>query len=199
MRRRAILILLPGMMTFGPATANSQPVSLFAPGHYQVDSAATKAHFHVKALIGGYEGDFVAPEGSVTIDESHPGRAVIDIRFPVDRLTTGDESTDAMLKGASFFDVKHFPTVEFTATDAPIVTTSAATPVAGQLTMHGQSRPVTISVRLTDTTAGDAEHGAALHFSGNLTIDRSQFGMGFGTPFLSDRVNLTVEAFFCRS
>ncbi|MEJ7935633.1 YceI family protein [Sphingobium sp. AN558] len=199
MRRLAQLTLLSGMMALVPAAAVSQEASLYTPGRYQVDATATKAHFHVKALVSSYEGDFVAPGGSVAIEESHPDRAIVDIRFPVDRLTTGDASTDAMLKGDSFFDMTHFPTVRFEATDAPLASAHAATPIAGQLTMHGQTHPVTVSIRLIGVTPDEARGPSMLHFAGTLTVDRSQFGMGFGRPFVSDRVDLTIDALFHRS
>ena len=173
--------------------------TLYAPGHYAVDSAATRVHFHVKALVGGYDGDFLAPEGMVVIDAARPDRAIVDISFPVEKLTTSDASTDAMLKGDSFFDMGKFPTVRFTAQDAPLVSSDTLTPIAGELTMHGQSRPVTLSVRLVGTAPDEAPGLSVLHFAGTMTVDRSDYGMGFGRPFVSDKVELAIDAIFRRS
>jgi polyisoprenoid-binding protein YceI len=184
----------------GPEQRPAQgPASLYAPGHYLVDGAATRVHFHVKALVGGYDGDFVAPEGAVVITPEHPDRASIDIQFPVDKLTTGDASTDAMLKGDSFFDGAKFPTIRFSAQDAPLATPDTPTAIAGELTMHGQTRPVTLSVRLAGVTPDEAPGLSVLHFTGTLSIERSQFGMGFGRPFVSDKVDLSIDAIFHRS
>lgn len=108
MRRPARAILLIGMIALVPA-AQAGPPPLYGPGHYQVDDMATRVHFHVKALVGGYEGDFVAPEGMVVISPDRPDRAAVDIQFPVEKMTTGDASTDAMLKGDSFFRHGAFP------------------------------------------------------------------------------------------
>jgi polyisoprenoid-binding protein YceI len=207
MRLPARLALLSSMIALVPATA-APPVipppapmvraALYAPGRYPVDSEATKVHFHVKALVGGYEGDFLAPEGSVVIDAARPDRATVDIRFPVEKLTTSDASTDAMLKGDSFFDMAQYPTIRFTAKDAPLVGGDAPTPVAGELTMHGQTRPVTLSVRLVGTTPDEAPGLSVLHFTGTMTVERSHYGMGFGRPFVSDHVDLTIDAIFRR-
>ncbi|MCI4589031.1 YceI family protein [Sphingobium sp. BYY-5] len=214
MSRPAQAILLLGLIGFAPAAATPPPTpmaaaphisvppqgaALYAPGHYQVDSAATKVHFHVKALVGGYEGDFVAPEGSVVIDPARPDRASVDIQFPVEKLTTGDTSTDAMLKGDSFFDMAKFPTVRFTAQDAPLAHGEVPTPIAGELTMHGETRPVTLSVRLVGVTPDEAPGLSVLHFTGTMTVDRSHFDMGFGRPFVSDKVDLTIDAIFRHS
>ena len=160
---------------------------------------ATKVHFRVKALVGGYEGDFVSPDGAVTIDPARPDRAAVDIVFPVEKLTTGDASTDAMLKGDSFFAMAQFPTIRFTAQNAPLVRSDAPTPIAGELTMHGQTRPVTLSVRLVGTAPDEAPGPSTLHFVGAMTVERSQFGMGFGRPFVSDKVDLSIDAIFSRA
>lgn len=204
MRLPAQAILLLGMMMLVPAAATPPPAppaqaALYVPGRYQVDGAATKVHFHVKALIGSYEGDFVDPEGAVVIDAALPGRAAIDIRFPVEKLTTGDASTDAMLKGESFFDMARFPTIRFTAQNAPLASSVATTSISGELTMHGQSHPITLSVRLVGVTPDEAPGLSVLHFAGTTSVERSQFGMGFGRPFVSDRVDLAIDAIFRRS
>ncbi|WP_088183526.1 YceI family protein [Sphingobium sp. Z007] len=197
MRRPAQAALLLSIVALAPAAA--PPPALYAPGRYQVDSVATKVHFRVKALVGGYEGDFVAPDGAVTIDPARPDRAAVDISFPVEKLATGDASTDAMLKGDSFFDMAHFPTIRFTAQNAPLARSDAPTPIAGELTMHGQTRPVTLSVRLVGTTPDEAPGLSTLHFVGAMTVERSQFGMGFGRPFVADKVDLGIDAIFSRA
>ncbi|MFD2428402.1 YceI family protein [Sphingobium scionense] len=173
--------------------------ALYAPGRYAVDNNATKVHFHVKALVGGYEGDFTQPEGMVMIDPARPERADVDINFPVEKMTTGDASTDAMLKGDSFFDMAHFPTVRFTARDAPLAGSDSATTIPGELTMHGQTRAVALSVRLTGVTPDEAPGIATLHFTGSMSVERSHYGMGFGRLFVSDKVDLTIDAIFHRA
>jgi polyisoprenoid-binding protein YceI len=203
MRAPVRAALLFSMVALAPASATpimAPPphAALYAPGRYAVDSAATRVHFRVKALVGSYEGDFVSPQGMVTIDPATPDRADVDISFPVEKLTTGDASTDAMLKGDSFFDMAHFPTIRFTARNAPLVNGETETPIDGELTMHGQSRPVVLTVRLIGITPDEAPGLSVLHFSGTLPVERSRFGMGFGRPFVADRVDLTIDAIFRR-
>lgn len=196
MRMAARAGTLIGVILLTPAAASP---TLYQPGRYAVDAQATRVHFHVKAAIGKYEGDFRDPSGAVTIDPARPGRAAIDISFPVENMTTGDASTDAMLKGGSFFDIAQYPTVRFNAEDAPLATAQGETQIAGQLTMHGQTQPVTLSVRLVGVTPDEAPGLSTLHFTGTMSVRRSEFGMGFGRPFVADRVDLSVDAIFRRS
>ena len=196
MRAWARFVTLTGVIALTPAAGVP---GLYQPGRYTVDPAATHVHFHVKALVGKYEGDLREPTGEVVIDPGLPDRASIDISFPVETLTTGDASTDAMLKGESFFDMRRYPTVRFTADAAPLATTAGDTRIDGQLTMHGITLPTTLAVRLVGVTPDEASGISTLRFTGAMTVERSKFGMGFGRPFVADRVELAVDAIFHRS
>ncbi len=179
-------------------SAAAPPPSLYAPGRYAVDPA-TKVHFRVKAMVGKYEGDFIDPQGAVVIEADHPDRAMIDVQFPVAKLTTGDASTDAMLKGDSFFDMAKYPTVRFAADDAPLARTDCETQIEGRLTMHGQTLPAILSVKLVGVAPDEAPGISILHFTGAMAVERSKFGMGFGRPFVSDKVDMEIDAIFRRS
>ena len=196
MRAWARLLTLTGVIALMPAAGAP---GLYQLGRYTVDQAATHVHFHVKALVGKYEGDMREPTGEVVIDPDHPDRASVDIRFPVETLTTGDASTDSMLKGESFFDMRRYPTVRFTADSAPLATAEGDTQIDGQLSMHGTTLPTTLAVRLVGVTPDEAPGISTLHFTGAMTVERSKFGMGFGRPFVADRVELAIDAIFHRS
>jgi polyisoprenoid-binding protein YceI len=193
-RTTALATALAFVLLAPMATADSTQYR-YPPGHYLVDFHATTVHFRVKSLFGAYEGNFIEPTGSVAISPDRPEKADIDISFPVSRLTTGDASTDQMLKGSSFFDMEHFPTVRFVADGTPIQGGDTLQ-VEGALTMHGQTRPVVVTAHMT--TADPAQNVAetGLHFTGEASVKRSLFGMGFGRPFVADKVDLTIDATF---
>lgn len=180
-----------------PFAAQAMPVSAarFQPGHYAVDTVQTRVHFQAKSLFGAYKGDFVQPMGAVAIDPQRVDHAAIDIRFPVGRLTTGDASTDSMLKGSSFFDTDHYPEVRFAASDATIGSGDTLR-IDGKLTMHGQTRPIAIAAHLAGISPDPVTGHPRLHFTGEASVRRSQFGMGFGRPFVSNRVDLDIDATF---
>lgn len=187
-----MLLLVPAQL---PATA-SAPQDRYPPGHYEADFHRTTVHFQVKSLFGSYQGDFVEPTGTVVIMPDRPGHAAIDINFPVNRLTTGDASTDQMLKGSSFFDMERYPTIRFVADDAPLGGDETLK-IDGKLTMHGQTHPVSVTARFAGVSA--EEEGSVhpgLRFTGEASVNRSQFGMGFGRPFVANRVDLTIDATF---
>lgn len=200
-RARLRLVLLCGTLCFTPGAAPPPPAlsPTFPAGRYRIDSQATVATFEVKALVGKYAGSFRQPTGTVVIDPARPDRASIDVTFPVDRLTTGDASTDAMLKGDSFFNLARYPTVRFAADNAPLAQGQGDLNIDGALTMHGQTLPTTLTVRLASHTPDEVPALATLRFTGEMHVLRSRFGMGFGRPFVADRVELTIDATFRRS
>lgn len=171
------------------------PAARFAPGRYQVVAPQTKVHFHVKSLLGAFDGDFIDPTGAVTIDAAHPNNAAIDISFPVEKMSTGEPANDVMLKGDNLFDAAKFPFVRFLAADALIGSSEAMT-ITGELTMHGQTRPISITAHLTGIVPDATGGKPSLHFSGETSVLRSDFEMGFGRPFVSNRVDLTIDASF---
>jgi len=186
------------MALLGPATSAVGTVppdgARFQPGRYLVDARRTTVHFRVKSLFGRYEGDFIEPVGDVVIAAGRTGRAEIDISFPVSRLTTGDASTDQMLKGSTFFDMDRHPTIRFTASNAP--TEGETLRIDGKLDMHGRTRPITIAARFAGSGPEDGGQHISLRFTGKASVKRSQFGMGFGRPFVANRVDLNIDATF---
>jgi len=194
-RAAACLIMLP-LVPATPAATAGLDQDRYPPGTYAVDSHRTRVHFQVKSLFGSYQGDFIEPGGTVVIHPRRSGHADIDISFPVDRLTTGDASTDQMLKSASFFDMDRYPTVRFAANDASIGDNNVLV-IHGELTMHGQTRPIAIATRFMGLDP-DILSGAkpALRFTGNAAVKRSQFGMNYGRPFVANRVDLSIDATF---
>ncbi|EQB31484.1 YceI family protein [Sphingobium ummariense] len=199
MFRRSRALALLGVLASVPASfaAQAAPLSAarFQPGHYAVDTVQTRVHFQAKSLFGAYRGDFVEPMGAVAIDPQRGDHAAIDIRFPIGKLTTGDASTDSMLKGSSFFDMDHYPEVRFVASDTAIGNGDTLR-IDGKLTMHGQTRPIAIAARLAGISPDPATGRPRLHFTGQANVRRSQFGMGFGRPFVSNRVYLDIDATF---
>lgn len=189
-----MLLLVPGF----PAATAETAQDRYPPGRYEVDLRRTIVHFQVKSLFGSYQGDFAEPTGTVIIDPARPGHANIDVSFPVSRLTTGDASTDQMLKGSSFFDMERYPTIRFAADDAPI-SGGETLKVEGKLTMHGQTRSISVTARFAGVTAEQASDQPSLRFTGEASVKRSLFGMGFGRPFVANRVDLTVDATFRRA
>ena len=68
--------------------------------------------------------------------------------------------------------------------------------IAGELTLHGVTQPLTVRAKFLG--AGKDPKGVPVAgFTGSFSIKRSEFGLGYGVPNISDEVNIML-AFSCR-
>lgn len=189
-------VALPLMPAAAASDAGSEaPYAAPAPGDYRVDPRHTTVAFSVRQFaIAHLTGRFEQPSGGLLIAPVPGNRARIDIRFPIAALTTGKPSADGFLKSARMFDAGHFPEAHFVGADIP--TDRQTIPMTGMLTLHGVTRPVALTARLASAHRDPATGRTSLHFLADGSIRRSAFGMGFGRPFVSDQVDLSMDATF---
>ncbi|MFD5393411.1 YceI family protein [Streptomyces sp. NPDC127097] len=107
-------------------------------------------------------------EGEIDPDGSAHGTLTIEAAS----ILSKQAKLDTHLRSADFFDVERYPTFTFTATG--VVTDGAGTAkVTGRLTVLGTTRPLTFTARATAAGPNDVT------LSGEVTIDRNDFGMGW--------------------
>ena len=106
------------------------------------------------------------------------------------------------LRGAQFVDAKQFPAIAFKST-AITMTGPNTADVTGDLTLHGVTRPITLSATYNGGYEGHAyEPMARIGFSAKGVFKRSDFGIGYGLPAegsnmgASDDVSVVIEAEF---
>ncbi|HVA29165.1 MAG TPA: YceI family protein [Candidatus Baltobacteraceae bacterium] len=139
---------------------------------------------HVTGIIPIESASLEIPEGS-----NIPSSATaaldptgIDTRFGM---------RDNDLKSAHFFDIATYPAMGFKSTK--IVPTDATHfTMTGDLTMHGQTHPVTLTCeylgRMTDSRGH--QH---IGYTGKATIDRTQWGMTYGAIVASNSIDLEID------
>jgi polyisoprenoid-binding protein YceI len=163
-------------------TRNPPELASFV-GTWTLDPDRTSIAFRTKALwMFPVKGTAKATEGSGTVngDGSLSGTLVVDAAS----ISTGLKKRDAHLQTNDFFDVATFPTLTFEATGGR--PTGAGTfELTGTLTVHGESRPVTLSVDV-GTTGTDV-----VTLATEVEIDRSEWGLTL-TPFGAGLKNRVV-------
>ena len=143
---------------------------------------------------------FAGFEGSVVFDSENPANSSVEITIDPASVRTISPMLDDELRGADFFDVANHPEITFTSTEVR-QTGAAMGLITGDLTIKGQTRPVTLSV--TFNFAG--EHPLAPYmdwyagayytaFSAHTTILRSDFGVDAYAPLTADEVVIKIEA-----
>jgi polyisoprenoid-binding protein YceI len=173
------------------------PLGLAAtPGAAQgwvVDASHTHVTFEVNHL--GYsttKGQFRKVEGTLELDANRVEAA--KVRFTIDTrsVDTNWEARDAHLRRADFFDVEKFPTLTFTSTRVA-KTGDKTADITGDLTILGQTRPVTFRTTLNQASKHPFNGKDTMGFSAQTTIKRSDWGMKWGVPAIGDEVRIDVQ------
>ena len=112
----------------------------FEPGH-------TAAEFRVRhMMVTWVRGHFKNVKGTMEFDPDDSGNGRLSATIEADRLWSGEPDRDVHLKSADFLDVEHHPTIIFESSAVRRVGASQFK-VAGNLTIRGITRPVTLDVQ----------------------------------------------------
>lgn len=173
-------------------------LAMSAPETYPLDPTHTYPSFHVEHWgLSMMHGRFDKMTGKFVIDRAaKTGSAELSIDAA--SLTTGDnvkgnrpQSRDDHLKSADFFNTKEFPTMTFKSTK---VTFSGDLPsaVEGNLTLLGVTKPLKLTA--THFNCGPNPFTKKEMCGADLvgTLKRTDFGMKYGVPAISDEVKLTI-------
>ncbi len=117
-----------------------------------------------------------------------------DITIPVNSLTTASEGLNRHMATADFLDAATHPTARFVSTHVMVDGTKAM--IHGNLTLRGVTRPVTLDAEFVGAGANPRSAVETVGFHASTTINRSEFGMGYGVPMVSDAVELTISVAF---
>jgi polyisoprenoid-binding protein YceI len=185
--RRLALSALLAVATF-PALAAEK---------YEIDPTHTQVQFTYSHLgFSNITGRFDQVQGDFRFDVADPTQSSVSITIPVQSISTGVDKLDEHLLKADFFDAAQFPTATFTSTGVTAAGEGKLA-VAGDLTIHGVTRPVVLDVTINKIGEHPMRKRPAAGFDARATLKRSDFGVGAYVPMVGDEVTLsiTVEAF----
>ena len=172
-------------------------------GTYIADAGHTLVVWEVDHLgFSPYWGMFGDITGSLTLDPKNPDAAKVEVTIPVAKVTTVNAAlTGHLLKppaagakadffGAAPADAKFVST--------RVVASGPTAKITGNLTLNGVTRPVTLDARFYGAGKAPAQMGGKenVGFEATATMRRSEFGIGFGVPMVSDEVKLKIAAAF---
>lgn len=190
----------PAMPTAVPGKPDT---SLVSGGHYTVDPHHTLVEWSVDHLgFTPYFGLFGDITGTLDIDPKRPEQTRVAVAIPIANVTVASAGLkEHLLKPPAaeggkpdFFG----PSPE----DARFVSTMVRTTGAqqaemtGNLTLNGVTKPVTLKVRFYGAGKMPPQMGGGegVGFEATGSLKRSEFGLGFGLPMVSDQVDLKIAA-----
>jgi polyisoprenoid-binding protein YceI len=173
---------------------------IFEPGH----CAAEFAVRHM--MISHMRGLFKNVHGSIDFDPDMPtAPAAVEATINAAGIWTGDDARDAHLRAADFLDVESYPRITFSSHEVRCAG-EADFRVAGELDLHGVSRPVVLRARylgrwLCPYWEGDKDLGPVtrIGFVATTAINRHDFGVSWNAPMdrggvvVGDEVAITLD------
>lgn len=182
MRKTQITMGLCLLIAAGTVTADT----------YTIDPTHTFPRWRASHFgFSTHQGQFNKTAGKITLDPK-AGKGGADITIDATSINTGDPKMEAHLKSADFFNVEKFPTMTF---KSGAMQFKAGQPVSvtGDFTLLGVTKPVTFAINNPKCGMHPIAKKEACGADLTGTIKRSDFGMKYGIPGVSDEVQLTIQ------
>jgi polyisoprenoid-binding protein YceI len=161
------------------ATRLADGAELPVPGRWQIDPGHTELAFIGRHfMLTKVRGRFTGLSGVIEVAEA-PGDSAAEISIDMASVESGNEARDEHLRSADFFDVARYPTATFSAHAVGWQGTRGV--LAGELTLRGVTRPVTLHAEYLGYAA-DPWGGHRAVFTAAGTIDREDWGLTWNLP-----------------
>ncbi len=167
-------------------------------GDYVIDPAHTRIGFVARhAMVTKVRGSFKDFEGKIHIDGEDPARSSAEVTIQARSIDTRNEDRDAHLRSNDFFAMEKYPEITFATTKVEPVDDSTFR-VTGDLTVRGETRPITMEVEHTGA-AIDPWDNLRVGFEGSVTVNRKDWGINWnaaleaGGVLVSEKATLEFE------
>ena len=177
-------------MVLGAGSALAEPVT------YTIDPGHTYPSFEADHMGGMslWRGKFNTTSGTVKLDRAAK-TGEVDVTVQMGSINFGHEKMAEHAKGPDMFDVAKFPTATYKGKfskwngDVP-------TEVTGELTMHGVTKPVKLTINSFMCKANPMTKKESCGADAVAQLNRADFGVSFGAPtFKMDvKVLISIEA-----
>ncbi len=179
------------MKRFAAAATLAVALPVAAQEIYAVDADHTYPSFEVLHLgMSLQRGQFTKVTGKITLDRAAK-KGAADITLDMSGILTGNTKLADHLRAADFFEVEKFPTATFKANDFRFEGDKLAA-VAGELTLKGVTRPVTLTVTGFNCGAHPFNKKAMCGANATATLRRSDFGVKYALSAVGDEVRLSI-------
>ncbi len=161
------------------------------PVTYVIDNSHTYPHFSYNHLgFSNQTHKFDKTTGTVVLDRAAKA-GWVDVTIDATSVNTGSALFDEHIQAADFFDTARYPTITFKSGKMTFDGDRPAS-VAGDLTIKGITRPVTLTITHFKCQPHPMLKVEACGANAATQVKRSEFNMGKNVPYVSDEVTLTL-------
>jgi len=183
-----------------PAAAATRLVAgaeLPVRGRWQIDPGHTEVAFVGRHfMLTKVRGRFTGVTGAIVVAEE-PGESAAEVTIDMASVESGSRARDDHLRSPDFFDVDRHPTASFSGHAADWQGTRGL--LAGELTIRGVTRPVTLQAEYLGHVA-DPWGGQRAIFTAEATLNREDWGLTWNMPLdgggllVSKDIRIEIEA-----
>jgi polyisoprenoid-binding protein YceI len=146
---------------------------------WAIDSQHSSAGFKVKHMIvSNVSGQFGGVSGSADYDGKDVKTLKVNAEIDTTTINTGEAGRDDHLRNPDFFDVDKYPKIIFKSTKV-VPQGEGKFQLVGDLTMHGVTKSVTLSVEGPSPVLTDAKGTSRVGASATATLNRKEFGITY--------------------
>jgi polyisoprenoid-binding protein YceI len=181
--------------------ASQEKPKTAASGRYDLDNVHTAVMFKIRHLgTSNSYGRFNQVRGSLIIDAEKPAESMVTLTIDVKSVDTNDETgvpdeakdaRDKHLRGADFFNVEEFPTIEFESTKIE-PKEGGDLAITGDFTLHGVTKSLTTVAKFIGANSG-VQFGSIVGYEAKLTIDRRDYGMDYAPEAIGTEVEVLIS------
>jgi polyisoprenoid-binding protein YceI len=133
-------------------------------------------------------------EGTLEFDAADPAHSSVAVTIPLTSMSTGVPDLNDDFRSSDFFDLAKFPTAAFKSTKVEKGAAPDTLKVAGDLSLHGITRPVALDVTINKIGTNPRNKVPTVGFEATATLKRSDFGLGLYVPQVSDEIQIHITA-----
>jgi len=195
-----LLALLSACTAVKVVTHHTDADPAAAPaGRYHLDEHHWAIAFDVDHLsFSRYLMRFDRAAGELDFNPQDPERSHVAIAVDANSFDSNSEELDGLVKGSAMLDVEHFPEIKFQSRVLRRIDKSSGE-MTGDLTIHGQTRPVTLQVAFNGGARNPLTGEDTLGFSATGSISRGAYGLSQWFPAVGDSIEIRIEAEFAKS
>ena len=174
----ALLLMVCGAATAAPATYNLDPDHTFPS--FEADHMG----------ISLWRGKFNKSTGQVLLDKAG-STGTVKVTIDLASVDFGQDALNVWMTGPEFFDVAKYPTATYAGTLEGFAN-GAPTRVTGDLTLHGVTKPVTLTINLFKCIKHPMLKRDYCGADALATFNRDEFGLTAGKDF-GFRMDVTLR------
>lgn len=179
-------------LTLTAALLGLSATAFAAPVSYKIDPAHTDVIASWNHLgFSTPSAHFGDVDGTINYDAKNVKASSVKVTLPLSGMDVYSVKFDQHIRSDQLLDTAKFPTIAFESTKVEAVGKGKLR-VSGNVTVKGVTKPAVLDVTLNGQGVHPMAKKEAIGFNATTTLKRSDFGLDYAVPMVSDEVTIRI-------